>query len=75
MIRINSFLKYFLLLLLSLGVNNSYAQESIVKGTVTDSLKKPIEACNVSIQGEANGTITDSRGRYTLKVKIGRAHV
>ncbi len=58
----------FIFLLLLVVSNNAYCQEGIIKGFVSDSLKKPIEACNVSIEGEPIGTITDSRGRYTLKV-------
>ena len=59
--------RFIFVLLLAL-CNNSYCQEGIIKGIVSDSIKKPIEACNVSIEGETIGVITDSRGRYELKI-------
>lgn len=61
------YIRFIFVLLLAL-CNNAYCQEGIIKGIVSDSLKKPIEACNVSIEGETIGTITDRRGRYELKI-------
>jgi len=68
MFRLRFVLRVLFVFLLTLTFTKGNCQEAIIKGIVNDSLKKPIEACNVSIEGEANGTITDSRGRYTLKV-------
>jgi hypothetical protein len=68
MLRQLSFFKIISICFLTFFVTNVMGQDGVIKGIVNDSLRKPIEACNVSIQGEANGTITDSRGRYELKV-------
>jgi hypothetical protein len=68
MLRELSFFKILFISCMTFVSSNVMGQDGVIKGIVNDSLRKPIEACNVSIQGESNGTITDSRGRYELKI-------
>lgn len=44
------------------------AQDALLRGTVRDSLGKPVEAVSVSINGEPGGSITNQRGNYEIKV-------
>ena len=54
-----------LLLLIVLKTN---AQTAIVYGVVRDSLNKPVESVNVSMQGETGGVISDSKGKFEFTV-------
>lgn len=56
----------FLFLLFS---NASNAQDAILKGTILDSLGKPVEAVSVSIMNEASGVASDKYGRYELRLQ------
>lgn len=44
----------------------SFAQTSVVKGTVTDEKGEPLVGVNVVIKGTTNGIITDVNGKYQL---------
>ena len=42
-----------------------------IKGIVTDSLNRPLEAASLFIQGKAKGSITKANGEYLLKLPPG----
>ncbi|HLO59667.1 MAG TPA: SusC/RagA family TonB-linked outer membrane protein [Bacteroidales bacterium] len=44
------------------------AQESVIRGTVTDNESKPVVGATVLIAGTNNGTVTDINGQYSVKV-------
>jgi hypothetical protein len=54
-----------LVALFALGV---YAQETQIKGQVTDENNAPTPGVNILIQGTTSGTVTDADGGYTLRV-------
>lgn len=63
-------MKKLVLILILLISKNIYAQETRIKGTVTDSLtKSAIANAGVTIQGKITGTITDAKGFFDLKVE------
>jgi len=45
---------------------NTLAQNVSLKGTVTDDNKDPVIGANITIKGKLAGTITDSKGNFTL---------
>ena len=49
----------------SLGLK---AQDHTVNGMVTDNLGLPVEGVNVTIKNSTNGTITNVKGAYSIKV-------
>lgn len=58
-----------LLALLFLGLQGLYAQTRDIKGAVTSSEDgAPIPGVSVVVKGTTLGTITDTNGKYTLKV-------
>jgi iron complex outermembrane recepter protein len=62
--------RILLLFLLILSVKIS-AQNSTLKGTVIDAVtKEPIAGANITIKGKLTGTITDSKGNFTLNTSI-----
>ena len=44
------------------------AQQLTVSGVVKDATGKPIEGGSVGVKGQPAGTLTDEKGRYSLKV-------
>lgn len=57
-----------LFIMLLLGIHMMYAQQSSIKGTVTDKrLNEPIIGASVLVDGTTNGTITDMDGNFSLK--------
>lgn len=57
----------FALSLLCVGL--TFAQEDVVRGTVTDGATgQPLPGANVTIQGTQTGTTTDVEGEYELEV-------
>ena len=48
--------------------NIIYAQNTTVHGIITDELKNPIPGANVSIEGTTNGTLSDTDGKFSLKI-------
>ncbi|MFN8285430.1 MAG: TonB-dependent receptor [Chitinophagales bacterium] len=64
--------RIFSLLFFLLLIHFSFSQTATVKGIVKDGSNKdaPLELANV-VQPPANGTFTDSLGRYELKVQPG----
>lgn len=60
-----TFLMFCVYLLSSLGLK---AQDNTVNGTVRDNNGLPLEGVSVTIKGTANGTTTNVKGAYTVKV-------
>jgi phage anti-repressor protein len=58
-------LAVWLFLLLPAGV---MAQQALVRGTVSDTNRQPLERATVGIQGRALGVQTDVQGRYSLNL-------
>ncbi len=56
----------FLVILFS--IDTSKAQDGILNGVIRDSIGKPIEGVNISVIGLTNGTSSDIRGHYSLKI-------
>jgi TonB-linked SusC/RagA family outer membrane protein len=44
---------------------------NIIKGVVTDDLGNPIQLVTVSINGIANSTLTDEKGKFTIRLEEG----
>ena len=55
-------------LLLLVGHSASFSQDALLRGVVKDSTGTPLEAVSVSINGEPGGTITDQKGKYSIKL-------
>ena len=53
--------------LLSLVTACVYAQSVVIRGSVIDDEKSPMEFATVHIEGTANGVMTGAKGRYELK--------
>ena len=49
----------------------SFSQSRNVTGKVTDSFGSPASGVSVIVKGTDRGTVTDSEGEYSLKVKTG----
>lgn len=62
----NPFGSGFLAILFLFISTSLFAQNSTVKGTVTDSKNEPLIGVSVLVQGSTNGTITDVNGNYIL---------
>lgn len=64
---------FFVILLSVLTVNSINAQKSnkkiTITGTVLNSAKQPIANAIVMIDGEKTNSLTDSQGKYKIKVK------
>jgi len=59
---------YIFLILLSLSISATYAQE-VISGLVLDKdNREPLVGASVLIKGTSNGTITNLDGKYSLKV-------
>ncbi|MFD2887656.1 SusC/RagA family TonB-linked outer membrane protein [Chitinophaga cymbidii] len=60
-------------LLVLLGTRASYAQQTTVKGKVTDEKGEPLPGVSVSVKGATTGTTTGIDGQYTITVNSGSA--
>jgi TonB-linked SusC/RagA family outer membrane protein len=58
----------FLVLVLALVTQITFAQERAVSGTVSDNAGLPLPGVSVLVKGTKNGTQTDFDGKYTIKV-------
>ena len=58
----------FIIVLLLFWSFKGNAQDGIVRGTVKDSVNVPLYKVVISIAGENNGTETDEKGKYELKL-------
>jgi TonB-linked SusC/RagA family outer membrane protein len=63
-------MRYFLIILLFILSQVSWAQNGAIKGTVIDSNGDPLPGVNVVIKGTTNGTVTDLDGNYTLNAGL-----
>jgi hypothetical protein len=59
-------MKFLFLILLICSF--SYGQ-IVLKGEVTDVLKKPIPYCSIGVLGKSIGTLTNEDGKFELKIK------
>lgn len=67
--------KYFLLLLLATSLN-TFAQQRILTGAVTDAQNADaLPGVNVSIKGTRQGTLTGADGKFTLNLVKGETLV
>lgn len=59
-----------LLCLLTISIQNIWAQDLLVKGTVTDEkTQEPLIGVNIKVKGTSNGTISDFDGNYQISVR------
>ncbi len=58
----------FLVLLLALVTQITFAQERAVSGTVSDNTGLPLPGVSVLVKGSKTGTQTDFDGKYSIKV-------
>ena len=60
-------MKKYLLIFLILFSYQTYAQNTILKGTVNNAeTKEPIPGANITVKGKLIGTITDTKGNFSL---------
>ena len=64
-------LQRLLLCLLFFTSYSVFAQTSEVRGTVTDTLKKPIVGATVTVKGTKVSAITSPDGNFSIKAKVG----
>src|SRR5882762_10540355 len=65
----NKFYMKMLLPLLLLAVSAQLLAQTVISGTVKDgATQEGIAGVNIIVKGKVVGTITDSEGKYTLKV-------
>ena len=57
----------FLVLLLALVTQITFAQERAVSGTVSDNTGLPLPGVSVLVKGTKTGTQTDFDGKYSIK--------
>jgi len=70
--------KFSLLLLLAMFAllhTSGYAQNKVVKGTITDASGLPIPGANVLLKGTRTGTSTDFDGKYSISAAPGQVLV
>jgi TonB-linked SusC/RagA family outer membrane protein len=70
--------KFSLLLLLAMFAllhTSGYAQNKVVKGTITDGSGLPIPGANVLLKGTKTGTSTDFDGKYSINAAPGQVLV
>jgi Ca-activated chloride channel homolog len=60
-------LKIFAILVLA-GIAISFIGSVTITGKVTDESGAPLQGVNVSVKGTTKGTVTDSKGNYTLTI-------
>lgn len=58
----------FLVLLLALVTQITFAQERAVSGTVSDNAGQPLPGVSVLVKGSKTGTQTDFDGKFSIKV-------
>jgi TonB-linked SusC/RagA family outer membrane protein len=64
-------LNRFLVLLVALSVQISFAQDKTVSGNVSDDSGMPLAGVNIIVQGTASGTQSDFDGNYSIIVDQG----
>jgi TonB-linked SusC/RagA family outer membrane protein len=71
----NKFSLLLLLVMFALLHTSAYAQNKVVKGTITDASGLPIPGANVIIKGTRTGTSTDFDGKYSISAASGQVLV
>ncbi|MWB94059.1 SusC/RagA family TonB-linked outer membrane protein [Flavobacterium sp. GA093] len=71
----NKFSLLLLLAMFALLLTSGYAQNKVVKGTITDASGLPIPGANVIIKGTKTGTSTDFDGKYAINAAPGQVLV
>ena len=72
-LKIPSQLRQLILIVVSLLVFSSYAQQSIIEGRIIDENGQPVPAVNVIVKSDRTiGTISNSNGYFTLEIAEGR---
>jgi TonB-linked SusC/RagA family outer membrane protein len=62
---------FLIVLFIGLGTNQVFAQDSTVKGTITDDQGTPLLGANVLEKGTSNGAVADFDGNYAIDVSQG----
>ena len=65
----NKSLIVLLLLLFSTGI--SLAQNSFIRGSITDSKGKAIPFASVQLKGSGKGTAADEKGNFSIEAPVG----
>ncbi|MHC0442490.1 SusC/RagA family TonB-linked outer membrane protein [Flavobacterium sp. 3-210] len=71
----NKFSLLLILVMFALLQTAGYAQNKVVKGTITDAAGLPIPGANVLIKGTKQGTSTDFDGKYSISANTGQVLV
>jgi len=71
----NKFSLLLILAMFALLQTAGYAQNKVVKGTITDAAGLPIPGANVLLKGTKQGTSTDFDGRYSISAGTGQVLV
>lgn len=71
----NKFSLLLILALFALLQTSGYAQNKVVKGTITDAAGLPIPGANVLLKGTKQGTSSDFDGKYTINASAGQVLV
>ncbi len=70
--KTNQFRVFMLMLLMAvISLGEVSAQLIEVKGTVVDNKNNPLIGCNITVKGTKDGTITDIKGAYSIKIAKG----
>ncbi|BCI63936.1 SusC/RagA family TonB-linked outer membrane protein [Coprobacter secundus] len=62
--------KGLIVLLMLFFILPAMAQSFVVTGTVTDAKGEELPGVTVRVKGESNGTITDIKGKYSIRVPL-----
>ena len=64
---------FLLSLLLLTNLSNSYAQETVVQGTVTDAFnQEPLPGVNINVVGSTQSAHTNQEGQFSITVPAGQ---
>ncbi len=56
------------LILISIGIHSTSAQEVMVRGMVVDEKQLPLPGANIVVKGTTVGTVTDIDGNFSINV-------
>ncbi len=68
MMKLPTFFRNLLLLLLMAASTVGYAQDRVVRGTITDEAENPLPGVSIVAKGTKTGTTTNAQGEYSLSV-------
>lgn len=66
--RLGNISRYAVAILFFVGLSSAALAQTRVSGVVTDENSSPVPGVNIVEKGTANGTTTDSEGKYTINV-------